>query len=57
MTVPQAPLRTVVVLGVAYGGANAVSTLARRLPVGWRVIAIDRTSHGNRASLRCASSR
>lgn len=47
MTVSQ-PSNTVVVLGVAYGGAHAAATLARRLPEGWRVIAIDRTSHGNR---------
>lgn len=40
--------KTVVVLGVAYGGAHAAATLARRLPEGWRVVAIDRTSHGNR---------
>lgn len=40
--------RTVVVLGVAYGGVHATATLARRLPPGWRVVAIDRNTHGNR---------
>lgn len=40
--------KTVVVLGSAYGGIGATANLARNLPAGWRVIAIDRSTHFNR---------
>ncbi|BEJ11041.1 hypothetical protein CspHIS471_0104630 [Cutaneotrichosporon sp. HIS471] len=43
----SAPLRTVVVLGVSYGGGHAAKLLASQLPSGWRVVAIDRNSHMN----------
>ncbi|OCF36465.1 hypothetical protein I317_04720 [Kwoniella heveanensis CBS 569] len=41
------PLKTVVVLGCAYGGARASKMLAASLPPAWRVIVIDRNSHFN----------
>ncbi|BEI87773.1 uncharacterized protein CcaverHIS019_0104910 [Cutaneotrichosporon cavernicola] len=43
----SAPPRTVVVLGVSYGGGHAAKLLASQLPQGWRAVAIDRNSHMN----------
>ncbi|KAK4684127.1 apoptosis-inducing factor 2, partial [Tremellales sp. Uapishka_1] len=40
-------VKTVVVLGVSYGGSRAARLLATSLPPGWRVVAIDRNSHLN----------
>lgn len=40
--------RTVVVLGASYGGARAARMLSQTLPVGWRLVVIDRNSHMNR---------
>lgn len=48
MTDLPTPLRTVLVLGVSYGGGHAVKLLASGLPEGWRVVAIDRNTHMNR---------
>ncbi|PBK73897.1 FAD/NAD(P)-binding domain-containing protein [Armillaria solidipes] len=42
-----APLKTVVVLGAAYGGARAAHLLANAVPEGWRVVVVDRNSHVN----------
>ncbi|KAJ3537521.1 hypothetical protein NMY22_g5553 [Coprinellus aureogranulatus] len=39
--------KTVVVLGMAYGGARAAQVLAAGLPDDWRIIGIDRNSHLN----------
>ncbi|KAH9917505.1 uncharacterized protein B0H18DRAFT_1123587 [Fomitopsis serialis] len=39
--------KTVVVLGLSYGGAHAARTLSQRLPRGWRVVCIDRNTHFN----------
>ncbi|TXT15699.1 hypothetical protein VHUM_00202 [Vanrija humicola] len=39
--------KTVVVLGVAYGGGHVAKLLAAALPRDWRVVAIDRNSHMN----------
>ncbi|KZT69492.1 iron uptake cluster protein [Daedalea quercina L-15889] len=39
--------KTVVVLGVSYGGAHAARTLSQKLPKGWRVVCIDRNTHFN----------
>ncbi|KAF8180331.1 hypothetical protein K438DRAFT_1842301 [Mycena galopus ATCC 62051] len=38
--------KTVVVLGCAYGGARAAQIIAAGLPDGWRVVLVDRNSHG-----------
>ncbi|KAG7449907.1 FAD/NAD(P)-binding domain-containing protein [Guyanagaster necrorhizus] len=52
-TVPPAPppistpLKTIVVLGAAYGGARAAQLLANAAPEGWRVVVIDRNTHIN----------
>ncbi|KAK7002471.1 apoptosis-inducing factor B [Favolaschia claudopus] len=40
-------LKTVVVLGGAYGGARAAQLIAAGLPDGWRIVLIDRNSHVN----------
>ncbi|KAG6884057.1 hypothetical protein C0993_001791 [Termitomyces sp. T159_Od127] len=40
-------LKTVVVLGAAYGGCRAAQILAGGLPEGWRVLLVDRNSHMN----------
>lgn len=47
-TTPAAPPKTVLILGVSYGGGHAAKLLASQLPEGWRVVAIDRNSHMNR---------
>ncbi|RXK35489.1 hypothetical protein M231_07267 [Tremella mesenterica] len=39
--------RTVVVLGASYGGGWAASLLSEKLPIGWKVVVIDRNSHMN----------
>ncbi|KAH9841100.1 iron uptake cluster protein [Rhodofomes roseus] len=39
--------KTVVVLGLSYGGAHAARTLSQKLPKGWRVVCIDRNTHFN----------
>lgn len=49
-TPAAAPLKTVLILGVSYGGGHAAKLLASQLPEGWRVVAIDRNSHMNRES-------
>ncbi|KAL1412221.1 hypothetical protein Q8F55_003232 [Vanrija albida] len=41
------PPKTVVVLGVAYGGIGALATLAKLLPAGWRVLGIERSTHAH----------
>ncbi|WWC69279.1 uncharacterized protein I206_103217 [Kwoniella pini CBS 10737] len=41
------PLKTVVVMGVAYGGKRAADLLSKSLPSNWRLIVIDRNSHFN----------
>ncbi|GMK59491.1 hypothetical protein CspeluHIS016_0800970 [Cutaneotrichosporon spelunceum] len=46
VTTPQST-KTVVVLGSAYGGIGAAGGLARRLPLDWRVVVIDRNTHAN----------
>ncbi|KAJ7607785.1 hypothetical protein DFH06DRAFT_1111764 [Mycena polygramma] len=43
----NAPSKTVVVLGGAYGGARAAQLIAAGLPDGWRIVLIDRNSHVN----------
>ncbi|KAG2002423.1 Fer8 [Coprinopsis cinerea AmutBmut pab1-1] len=44
---PTSETKTVVVLGVAYGGTRAAQILAAGLPAGWKLIVIDRNSHAN----------
>ncbi|KAF9002126.1 hypothetical protein BDQ17DRAFT_1357475 [Cyathus striatus] len=44
---PTKSTKTVVVLGVSYGGARAAQILAAGIPKGWRVILVDRNSHAN----------
>ncbi|KAF6747531.1 hypothetical protein DFP72DRAFT_919548 [Ephemerocybe angulata] len=44
---PSGQTKTVVVLGVAYGGTKATQVLAAGLPDYWRLIVIDRNSHSN----------
>ncbi|TEB25768.1 FAD/NAD(P)-binding domain-containing protein [Coprinellus micaceus] len=44
---PTKHTKTVVVLGVAYGGTKGTQMLAEGLPEDWRLIAIDRNSHSN----------
>ncbi|WOO80052.1 Fe-regulated protein 8 [Vanrija pseudolonga] len=46
MTIDTQP-KTVVVLGVAYGGVGALATLAKLLPPGWRVLGIERSTHAH----------
>ncbi|WWC60923.1 uncharacterized protein I303_103499 [Kwoniella dejecticola CBS 10117] len=41
------PIKTVVVMGVAYGGKRAATLLSESLPSNWRLIVIDRNSHFN----------
>ncbi|WWC89738.1 uncharacterized protein L201_004663 [Kwoniella dendrophila CBS 6074] len=43
----SAPFKTVVVMGVAYGGKRAADLLSKSLPPNWRLIVIDRNSHFN----------
>lgn len=45
---PIPTLKTVVVVGAAYGGARAVDMLLKGLPAGWRMVVIDRSTHFNR---------
>ncbi|TCD67840.1 hypothetical protein EIP91_011902 [Steccherinum ochraceum] len=40
-------MKTVAVLGVAYGGKTAVTYLAENLPKGWRVVGVDRNTDFN----------
>ncbi|TCD71952.1 hypothetical protein EIP91_000084 [Steccherinum ochraceum] len=40
-------VKTVAVLGAAYGGKTAVTHLAENLPKGWRVVAVDRNTDFN----------
>ncbi|KAF7310455.1 Glycoside hydrolase family 5 protein [Mycena chlorophos] len=40
-------MKTVVVLGAAYGGARAAQLIAASLPEGWRIVLVDRNSHVN----------
>nr|XP_019042407.1 hypothetical protein I302_09011 [Kwoniella bestiolae CBS 10118]OCF21337.1 hypothetical protein I302_09011 [Kwoniella bestiolae CBS 10118] len=47
MTLTSGPLKTVVVLGVAYGGKRAADLLSKSLPSNWRLVVIDRNSHFN----------
>ncbi|OCF55817.1 hypothetical protein L486_06570 [Kwoniella mangroviensis CBS 10435] len=47
MTLTSGPLKTVVVLGVAYGGKRAADLLSKSLPPNWRLVVIDRNSHFN----------
>ncbi|KAJ7040603.1 hypothetical protein C8F04DRAFT_1219734 [Mycena alexandri] len=44
---PSIAMKTVVVLGAAYGGARAAQLIAADLPDGWRIVVIDRNSHVN----------
>ncbi|KAG7529919.1 hypothetical protein FFLO_05324 [Filobasidium floriforme] len=44
MPVP-APLKTVLVLGSAYAGNRSVEVLAKSLPLNWRIVVIDRSTH------------
>ncbi|KAJ7758009.1 hypothetical protein B0H16DRAFT_1536483 [Mycena metata] len=44
---PSTPMKTVIVLGAAYGGAHAAQLIAAGLPDGWRIVLIDRNSHVN----------
>lgn len=43
--------KTVAVLGASYGGARGAKLLSQGLPVGWRLVVIDRNSHMNRESI------
>jgi NADH dehydrogenase FAD-containing subunit len=55
MPVP-APLKTVLVLGSAYAGNRSVEVLAKSLPLNWRIVVIDRSTHFCRespSSYRC----
>ncbi|WOO77120.1 Fe-regulated protein 8 [Vanrija pseudolonga] len=47
MSASRTTTKTVVVLGVAYGGGHVAKMLAASLPPDWRVVAIDRNSHMN----------
>ncbi|KAF9547847.1 FAD/NAD(P)-binding domain-containing protein [Agrocybe pediades] len=50
MTLPSLVSRqtkTVVVLGISYGGKKAVQTLAHGLPSGWRLVVVDRNAHAH----------
>jgi hypothetical protein len=51
MPVPT-PLKTVVVLGAAYAGARPIGMLAAQLPLNWRIVVIDRSTHFCRKSKR-----
>ena len=54
MPVP-APLKTVLVLGSAYAGNRSVEVLAKSLPLNWRIVVIDRSTHFCRESLSSCS--
>ena len=56
MPVP-APLKTVLVLGSAYAGHRSVEVLAKTLPLNWRIVVIDRSTHFCREFLITRSDR
>lgn len=45
--VSDSRMKTVAVLGAAYGGNRAAQILAAGLPEGWRVVLVDRNTHFN----------
>lgn len=49
MPVPV-PLKTVLVLGSAYAGHRAVEVLSKALPLNWKIVVIDRSTHFCRES-------